>query len=409
MRTAILLFGFALTSFAEERPTWPQWRGPNRDGSSPGAAFPDKLDSLKQLWRVELGPSYSGPIVLADRVIVTETVDEKTEVVRALDRDTGKELWKASWPGSVKVIELASSRGNWIRATPASDGERVYVAGMRDVLVCLNARDGKEFWRIDFAKEFNTPLPMFGMVSSPQVDGDAVYTLAAGGVVRVDARTGKMIWRTLTDDLKEEGGATASVMVVPLAGKKRVVALNRKTLAALDPDSGVTLWKQVVPAYRGTTTITPVVLGDAGVFISMIAGRSMRFDFAAGGDKLTAKRTWDISAKMYMSTPVLVGEHLYGHLETNRITCVDAKTGRTRWTTDQSFGEYWSMVTRGDRILALDQKGELFLVPANPEKFDLLDRRKISEVDTWAHLAVCGDEVYVRDLKGLTVYRWFSR
>ena len=238
MRTAILLLGFALTSFADERPTWPQWRGPNRDGSSPGSAFPDKLSSLKQVWRVELGPSYSGPIVLADRVIVTETVDEKTEVVRALDRETGKELWKASWPGVMKVIELASSRGNWIRATPASDGERVYVGGMRDVLVCLNARDGTERWRVDFAKEFNTPLPMFGMVSSPQVDGDAVCTLAAGGVVRVDARTGKVIWRTLTDDLKEEGGATASVMVVPLVGKKRVVALNRKTLAVLDPESG---------------------------------------------------------------------------------------------------------------------------------------------------------------------------
>ena len=135
----------------------------------------------------------------------------------------------------------------------------------------------------------------------------------------------------------------------------------------------------------------------------------MRFDFAAG-DKLTAKRTWDITPTMYMSTPVLVGDQLYGQLENNRITCLDAKTGVEReWTTDQSFGEYWSMVTRGDRILALDQKGELFLIRANPAKFDLLDRRKISEVDTWAHLAVCGDEVYVRDLKGLTVYRWLSR
>ena len=97
MRIAILLLGLAFPALAGDRPVWPQWRGPNRDGSSPGPAFPDKLSSLKQIWRVELGPSYSGPIVLADRVIVTETPDEKTEAVRALDRDTGKELWKVQW------------------------------------------------------------------------------------------------------------------------------------------------------------------------------------------------------------------------------------------------------------------------------------------------------------------------
>ena len=37
---------------------------------------------------------------------------------------------------------------------------------------------------------------------------------------------------------------------------------------------------------------------------------------------------------------------------------------------------------------------------------DLLDRRKISTNEAWAHVAVVGDEVYVRDLQGLSVYRW---
>jgi outer membrane protein assembly factor BamB len=406
MRVTVLLLLAAGALSAADRPTWPQWRGPTRDCVTAGDPFPDKLTSLKQLWRVELGPSYSGPVVLADRVIVTESPDDKTEAVRALDRDTGKELWKASWPGGQKVHELARARGEWMRATPASDGQAVYVGGMRDVLVCLDVKDGRERWRVDFVKEFNAPLPMFGMASSPQVDGDAVYTLAAAGVVRVNATTGKVEWRTLTDDPKEEGGATSSVMVVTVAGRKLVVALNRKTLALLDPDSGKVLWKQATPAYRNTTTVTPVLLGETGVFVSMIAGRSMRFDVTATGAKVSARRTWDVSPKAYMSTPVVIGGHLYAHLETQRVTCLDAKTGRGRWTTDQMFGEYWSMAVRGDRILALDQKGILYLVRATPEKFDLLDEKKVSESDTWAHVAVCGDEVFVRDLKGLAVHRW---
>ena len=63
-------------------------------------------------------------------------------------------------------------------------------------------------------------------------------------------------------------------------------------------------------------------------------------------------------------------------------------------------------MTRGDRILALDQKGVLYLLAANPKKLELLDERKVGDAETWAHLAVCGDEVYVRDMKGLTAYRW---
>ena len=406
MRPAILFLCLAITSFAAERPIWPQWRGPNRDGSSPGSPFPDKLDSLKQIWRVELGPSYSGPVVLADRVIVTETSDAKTEAVRALDRDTGKELWKVQWAGGQQVVSEAKPRGEAIRATPASDGKIVIVGGMHDLLVCLEVADGKERWRIDFINEYKARQPDMGMASSPQIDGDSVYTLAAEGVVRVNIKSGKVDWRTLTDDPKLEGGATSSVMVAQVAGRKMVVALNRKTLTLLDPESGKIHWKQAVPAYRNTTTVTPVLLSDAGILVSMVGGRTMRFDVTAEGDKIAAKRTWDQSPVTYMSTPVRVGDHLYAHLYTQRIACLEAKTGRQKWTSDEMFGEYWSMATRGDRIMALDQKGVLYLLAANPKKFELLDQRKVGEAETWGHLAVCGDEVYVRDMKGITAYRW---
>jgi len=138
----------------------------------------------------------------------------------------------------------------------------------------------------------------------------------------------------------------------------------------------------------------------------MIAGRSMRFDVTADGDKVSARRTWDTSQTAYMSTPVRLGDHLYAHLESRRLACLDAKTGRAKWTADPSFGEYMSFAVRGDRLLALDQKGVLYLIRATPERYDLLDQRKVSEADAWAHLAVCGDEVFVRDLKGITAYRW---
>ncbi len=56
--------------------------------------------------------------------------------------------------------------------------------------------------------------------------------------------------------------------------------------------------------------------------------------------------------------------------------------------------------------MALDERGELLLIRATPEKFDLLDSRKISDEETWGHLAVEGDEVFVRELNGISAYWW---
>ena len=174
---------------------WPQWRGPTRDCfvAPTSAAWPDSLESLDRVWRVELGPGYSGPIVWGDKVFVTETRDETFEVVRALDRKTGRELWKTQWEGAMSVPFFAKSNGDWIRSTPACDGRCLYVGGMQDVLVCLNIEDGSIRWRVDFAGKYKTGDPAFGFVCSPLLDGGALYVQVAASVVRVDKKTGDVV------------------------------------------------------------------------------------------------------------------------------------------------------------------------------------------------------------------------
>ena len=120
--------------------SWDQWRGPNRDGRISGAKWPLGLEEtrLKRRWRLPLDPSYSGPVMNAERVFTTETVDKKREQVTALRRSDGSVVWKRDWEGSMSVPFFARSNGDWIRATPALEGDTLYVAGMRDVLVALN-------------------------------------------------------------------------------------------------------------------------------------------------------------------------------------------------------------------------------------------------------------------------------
>ena len=75
------------------------------------------------------------------------------------------------------------------------------------------------------------------------------------------------------------------------------------------------------------------------------------------------------------------------------------------WTS-QPYGKYSSLVAQKDRILALDQSGKLLLIKANPNQFQLIDERQVSDQETWAHLAVCGNEIYVRELNALSTFRW---
>ncbi len=406
LATLVVTIFIAGSTFAADT-SWPQWRGPTRDGQFTGPTWPAKLDTnhLGQVWRVELGPSYSGPIVAGDRVFTTESKGKKFETVLALDRKTGKELWRVQWEGAMTVPFFAKSNGDWIRSTPALDGVRLYVAGMRDVLVCLDTATGAERWRKDFVKELGTALPDFGFVCSPLVEGDAVYVQAGGSLAKLDKLTGKILWQAMQDKGGMMGSAFSSPMFATLAGKKQLVVQTREKLAGVDPADGKVLWEQPIEAFRGMNILTPVADKDM-LFTSAYGGKTIGFKIAQADGKFTVTEAWRHKAQGYMSTPVVIDGVAYTHLKSQRVMAIEVATGRELWTSEQSFGKYMNLVAQGDRILALDQGGKLFLFRANREKFDLLDQRKLTSAETWAHLAVAGDELFVRELNALVAYRW---
>ena len=393
----------ALSSTASD---WPQWRGPNRDGQSIGPDWPTWLNesTLQKQWSLPLGPSYSGPILSDQFVFTTETRNKESEVVLALDRKTGEERWRAEWKGAMTVPFFAASNGSWIRSTPAYDGDSLYVAGMRDVLVCLNAETGQEKWRVDFVSRFDTPLPSFGFVCSPLVDGNAVYVQAGASVVKLDKQTGETIWRTLDDGGGMFGSAFSSPIIAKFFGKRQIVVQTRTELAGVDLNTGEVLWRQQVPAFRGMNILTPVIVGDA-VFTSSYRNKSWLYRVAQRSGQFDVETFWSNNAQGYMSTPIVIDGHAYLHLQNRRFACINLESGERTWTS-QPFGKYASLVAQGDRFLALDASGRLLLIKANSKEFELVDDEKTSDDETWAHLAVGRNELFVRELGAITAYRW---
>jgi len=384
--------------------TWPQWRGPNRDGKIEKEVWPNSLDENKLVltWETKAGLSYSGPIVDQQHVYVTEARNRKTEAVRAFDRKSGEQIWEAEWEGAMEVPFFAKANGDWIRSTPATDGQFLYVAGMKDVLVCLDCKTGKQAWRYDFPAKDGTKLPQFGFVSSPLLHGDSVYVQAGEGFCRLDRKSGKLIWKVLEDGGGMFGSAFSSPLLVQKEGTSQILVQTRSDLAAVDPDSGKVSWKQPIKAFRGMNILTPVVYKDS-VLTSSYGGGTWLLEPAEEGGTLT--EVWKNKVEGYMSTPVIIGDYAYHHLKNQRFTCINLKTGESAWTT-KPYGKYWSMISNGNQILALDEEGMLFLIEASPEEFKLLDSRKVTESPAWAHIANSNGQIFVRDLESLKVFSW---
>ena len=410
LAAALSMGGSPATEFKPGPQTWPQWRGPARDGfvAAKSPAWPDKLDAntFKPNWTVaDLGPSYSGTIVGEKLVYTTQTLDKKTEIVTAYDRATGTPVWSKQWDGSIAVPFFANKNGSWIRATPTLDGGRLYVPGIRDVLKCFDAKSGDEIWTFDFVKELGSELPTFGSVCSPLCDEKFLYIQAGGHLCKLSKDKGKLEWKTLKDGGGMNGSAFSCPVFATLAGKKQLVVQTREAMFGVDIDGGKELWTKKIATFRGMNILTPITVGDQ-VFTSTYGGTTQLFNIRSSGDGLKTEDTWSLKYEGYMTTPVVVADHAYFLGKDKKAICVNLKTGKEAWRSEKTYGDYWSLVANGDKILALDSRGKLILFKADPKELEILAEHPLGKSESWAHLSVCGEEVFVRDLVSLTSYRW---
>ena len=415
--TAFLtLLSIALSLQAED---WTQWRGANRDGVVGGKKWPATLgeSNLKLKWRIELGSSYSGALLDKDTVYITEsTAGNKTDTVQALDRTTGKLKWKHEWQGtgSWKVTYPGRVNGSWIRSTPAIANGKLFVAGMHDRLLSLDIKTGKKLWEIDFQKQFKTPVPGFGCVCSPMVDGEFIYKQAGASFCKIEQDTGKIVWRTMKGEGGLRGGGFSSPVIAELDGKRQILLQARSELTGIDIDSGAVLWRQPVRAFLGMNILTPLPY-ENGVYTGTYRSGAFYYSINQGDDGWISKEKWKIGSKAsaYMSSPVLYEGHAYVLIQDGNFACYNLRTGKECWRSEKQFGsgrhgKYMSLIRQGNRILALDQGGGLHLIKADPEKFQLIDSKKVSTQPTWSHIAVSDEQVAVRELNAISLYDWKS-
>ena len=392
----------------EFKETWVQWRGAERDGHYQGRDWPDSLkpDHLKLGWSKELDSSYSSPIVDLTTVYTTESIGGNLEQVNAYDRGNGELRWSTSWGGGMKVPFFANSNGSWIRSTPILNDGFLYVMGMQERLVCIWATDGQISWELDIPFKLGTPEPSFGGVSSPMIHEGALFVQAGGGMIKVNTKDGQLIWSSAISRDAMNQSPFASPRIYTFGESQQLVSLGRTALTGMSPVDGSILWQQEVPAFRGMNILTPT-FADGRILTATYGGKAHLFSPSMGEDQTwQVEEKWNQKFQGYMSSPVIVDHYAYLHGRSGRMVCLDIHTGEIKWTSTESLGKYCSMVTNGEKILVLSSNGQLRLLAANPSEYEVFDSFRITKDDTWAHIGLADNQVFIRALDRLSVFEW---
>jgi outer membrane protein assembly factor BamB len=191
--TAALLSSCARAADNTGKLWWPQFRGPNGSGVGEGRPPVHFGPDREALWKAAVGPGLSSPIVWEGRIFLTE-FDRNNQRLTTVcfDRRTGKTLWRRAVTS--EQIEKVHALSSPAAATPATDGERVYVYFGSYGLVCYDM-EGKPQW------EKRLPLPEnpYGAVASPIVAGELLVLNHQGKdsyLLGVNRRDGRTVWKT---------------------------------------------------------------------------------------------------------------------------------------------------------------------------------------------------------------------
>ncbi len=378
---------------------WPTFLGPTADSKSAETGIVTKWGKgiPRIVWQKEIGTGYSIGSISAGKLFQFDRYEDDA-VLTCLNSRTGEERWRFSYPTSYEDLY---GYNNGPRCSPIVDDDRVYIYGVEGMLYCVSAIDGKEIWKVDTQREYGVIQNFFGVGSSPVVHGELLLVMVGGSpassqelppgaldrvepdgsaIVAFDKRTGKEKYRT-GDDL----ASYASLKLAPIDGRDYCFAFCREGLLALEPSTGKIdfhfPWRAKIiesvnasmPVVAGNEVLISETYGPGSALLKVSPGKSEEVVWQDD------PRKRDKSLQTHWNTPVYHEGYLYGcsgrHTENAELRCIDWKTGAVLWS-EPSLSRTSLLYVDG-HLVGLGEYGNLFLIKANPEKFELVGEAQL--------------------------------
>ncbi len=406
---------------AQSLQDWPQWRGKDRDGNWSESGIVDKFDkdSLKVVWKTKISAGYTGPTVADGRVFVMDRQSEPKQVERVicLNQKTGKEIWKHVYDAEYKAVGYRAGP----RASVSIDGGLAYSLGTMGHLHCLNAKDGKVVWSLDLNTKYRIVatrrMPIWGIAGSPIIYKDLVIIHLGGAddscIVAFDKKTGKEKWRAL----KDRGQYSAPVLTKQ-NGKDVLICWTGDSVAGLSPGDGKVFWRYPFRPSRMPIGIATPLIKDNHIYLTSFYDGSLMLKMKS--DEMAVEKVWQAvgpnerqtkALQSIISTPVWLGDHIYGVDSYGELRCIEAKTGKRIWENLSAVPRSrWStihFVQNGKQSWMFNERGELLLGELTPKGFKEISRAKLLEPTKaqlrsrggvcWAHPAFAHRCIFVRN------------
>ena len=419
LSTILLLFTASLAHPEETKTVnWGQFRGPGALGIAEGFPTPTKWDvpaSHNLKWKTPIpGLGHSCPVIWGDRVFVTTaTSDRKKDSLKigiyheiapvekdgvhawrlyCLDKGTGKILWERGCHEGVHKGKR-HTKSSHANCTPATDGKRVVTFLGSEGLYCHDM-DGKLLWKKDLgildAAFFRVPRAQWGFASSPIIHEGVILlqcdVLENSFLAALDLETGRTLWKKTRNDLP----AWSSPAVHGKGKETQVIVNGYRHIGGYNFHTGAEVWR-----FKGGGDIpvpTPV-LGHGLAFITNAHGRlapiyairlDSRGDVSLKGNATSSEQVpWSIRrGGAYMQTPLLYGDRLYNCRDNGVLACYEARTGRVVYEArlGSGFGGFTaSPVASGGKIYYTSEIGDVVVVKAGTPELKILARNPLGE------------------------------
>lgn len=398
IRLASLLFLTASLATAEN---WPAWRGLRGDGTSLENEPPTRWsDTAGVVWKVAVpGEGHSSPIVWNDCVFMTTALKEREErLLLCYARKTGALVWQETVVRS--PLEAKNNENSFASATPATDGEKVYVTFLdRDsVVVTAYGFDGKQLWSVrpgGFKSQW-------GFAHPPVLFEDKVivvcFSKGENFAVALSRRDGRTLWKTPGEIPSQ---SYSPPLIREMAGRAQMVVPGNKAMTSYDPRTGKMLW--TVNGLADDSVISPVFHEQTGLVLGCTSWPDkvlLAINPDGNGNVTSNKVVWKTSeGAPYVPSPIAVGDWFFTSSFNGKAAhCYEAATGKILWKEAMGL-HHASPVTAKGLIYFLNDDGVMHVVKAGPT-YELVARNELGE-KTYASPALSGGQLFLRSFKNL--------
>jgi outer membrane protein assembly factor BamB len=327
--------------------------------------------------------------------------------VVCLNLDTGKVVWEKTAHSGIPKGSI-HIKNSYASETPITDGERVYAYFGNQGLYCYTM-DGKQVWKKEWPA-YKTRYG-WGLAASPVLHKGRLYIVndneEKSFLVALDAKTGKEAWRV--DRYGEKSNWSTpyiwenklrTEIITPGTRRNRSYDLKGKLLYEFGGNSSITIATPY--AKFGLLYVTSGYVGDRKKpMFAIRPGAKGDISLESGEDKNEYVAWCQRRAGPYNPSTIIYGDLMYVLLDRGLVACYEARTGKHVYGPERIVSRGGAFTSSpwayNGKVFFLDENGVTYVLQAG-RKFKLLSPNRLNAKEDMcmATPAMAGDKLIIR-------------